>query len=101
MTTSVTVVVAVREPDVPVMVTVDVPAGVVAIVVIVRVPVAGLAPGVKDRAPHAAPVGRPVQVRATAELKPLDGVTVTVDVAELPAATEAGESAVAPRLKLV
>jgi len=40
------------------------------------------------------------QVRATAELKPPDGVTVTVDVDGLPAAIDAGVSAVAVTAKL-
>jgi hypothetical protein len=100
-TTSVTGVVWFREPEVPVMVTGDEPAGVDAVVVIVRADVAALAPGVTEGGTklHAAPVGRPEQVRATALLKPPEGVMVTVEVAELPAVTEAGESAVAPMLK--
>src|ERR1700693_668405 len=97
VTTSETVVVLTTEPEVPVMVTVDVPAGVVASVLIVRVPITGLPPGVKDKGAHDAPLGRPVQVTATALLKPLEGVTVTVEVVEPPAETEAG--AVAPTVK--
>lgn len=102
VTTRVTVVVTVREPEVPVMVTGDVPAGVPEVVVIVRADVAADAPGVTDAGTktHAPPVGRPVQVRATALLKPPEGVTVTVEAAELPAVTEAGESAVAVTVKL-
>ncbi len=72
-------------------VTVVMPAGVAQVVVIVSVPLAGLAPGVNDGAAHDAPVGRySVQVIATALLKPPEGVTVTVEVVELPATTEAG-----------
>jgi hypothetical protein len=98
----VTVVELTVEPDVPVMVTVDVPAGVLAAVLIVRPVITALAPGVTGLVAKAqvAPAGRPVQARVTGIVKPPDGVTVTVEVAELPAAIEAGESAVAATLKL-
>jgi hypothetical protein len=43
--------------------------------------------------------GVTVQVRATASARPLTRVIVTVEVADAPAATEAGVSAVAPMLK--
>jgi hypothetical protein len=102
VTTSVTVVGLTRDPEVPVTVTVDEPAGVAEVVVIVRADVTAPAPGVTDGGTklHCPPLGRPVQVRATALVKPPEGVTVTVEVAELPAVTEAGESAVAAMLKL-
>lgn len=103
VTTSETVVVLTTEPDVPVMVTVVVLAGVAEVVVMVRADVTGDPPGVTDAGLklHAAPVGRLFeQVRATALVKPFDGVTVTVEVAELPAVIEAGDSAVAPTVKL-
>jgi hypothetical protein len=102
VTTSVTVAVLLTEPEVPVMVTGVEPAVVDEVVVIVRADVTGLAPGVTDGGTkaHAAPVGRPVQVRPTALVKPPDGVIVTVEVAEAPAAIETGESAVAATPKL-
>jgi len=40
-----------------------------------------------------APLGRPAHESATAALNPPTGVTVTVDVAELPGTTVAGENA--------
>jgi len=47
-----------------------------------------------------APVGpETAQVRVTVPLKPLSGVTVTVEVEEPPGLTEAGERAVAERVK--
>jgi hypothetical protein len=43
--------------------------------------------------------GVTVQVRATGSARPLTRVIVTVEVADAPAATEAGASAVAPMVK--
>jgi hypothetical protein len=98
-----TVVVCAMAPEVPVMVTVDVPAGVAAVVVMVSAEVTAPVVGVTEGGtkPQVAPVGRPVQVKATALVNPFDGVTLTVEVAELPGATDAGESAVAATVKLV
>lgn len=84
------------------MVTGEVPTGVPTVVVIVRAEVTALAPGVTEFGTNAqvAPVGRPEQERLTALVKPFDGVTVTVDVAEDPGAIEAGERAEAETVKL-
>ena len=64
-----------------------------AVVVTVSVEVTGLAPGVTDAGLNEHDINctleTPEQVRATALLKPLVGVTVIVEVALLPGATEA------------
>jgi hypothetical protein len=59
-------------------------------------------PGEADAAPQVgagATVGEIAQVSATLPLKPFAGVTVTVEVAEPPGLTVAGESAVADSAK--
>jgi hypothetical protein len=102
-TVSDTVVVCTVDPAVPVMVTVDVPAGVPAVVVMVSTEVTAAVVGVTDGGTNAqvAPVGRPaVQVKVTALVNPFEGATLTVDVAVPAGATEAGESAVAVTAKL-
>ena len=73
-TTSVTVAVWVSEPLTPVMVSVEVPAGVVARVVMLRVEVA--VAGFVVNVP-VAPVGRPATLRVTAPVNPPEGVMVT------------------------
>jgi hypothetical protein len=69
------VVVAVRLPEVPVMVTVDVPVVAVALAVKVStlVPVVGLVPNVA-----VTPLGRPDAARVTLPLNPFTSVTVMV-----------------------
>ena len=69
-----TVVVRVSDPLTPVIVSVDVPTGVLAVVVTVSVdvPVAGFGVNVP-----VAPVGSPVTLSVTAPLKPFAGVIVT------------------------
>jgi hypothetical protein len=62
-------------------------------------------PGVPDAAvpEHVGPSvtdGDTVQATVTVPLKPLDGVTVTVEVADPPGLTELGDSAVAAREKV-
>jgi hypothetical protein len=62
----------------------------VVLIVSVEVPEAlGKEGGAK---PHVAPLGNPVQDRATLALKPPTVVSVTVDVAELPCVSVAGLS---------
>jgi hypothetical protein len=72
----------VSEPEVPVTVMVEVAAGVVLAVLILRADVAGDAPGVTELGEKAqlAPAGKltAAQVKVTALLKPLVAVTVTV-----------------------
>ncbi len=84
-TVSAIVVEAVRLPEVPEIVTVDVP--VVAVLDAVKVmplaPVAGLVPKLA-----VTPVGSPVAAKVTLPLKPFAGVTVTASVAVLPWTTE-------------
>jgi hypothetical protein len=72
------VVVAVVEPEVPVMVTVDDPTVAVALAVnvITLVPVVGLVPKVAVM-----PAGRPVAARVTLPVNPPTSVTVMVSVA--------------------
>jgi hypothetical protein len=97
-TTRLTEVVWLVDPEVPVMVTVDVPPGVAAVVEMVRVEVAGAEPGVTDGGlnEHVAPFGRPAEHDSeTALLKPFSALTEMVEVADPPAETVAGESAVA------
>ena len=68
-------------PEVPVMVTVDVPPGVVMAVEIVRVEVAGAEPGVTEPGLNAqvAPVGKPAEHESeTAALKPFSALTEMV-----------------------
>lgn len=81
MTVSETVVVAVRLPEVPVIVTVDVPVVAVALAVSVStlVPVVGLVPKVA-----VTPLGRPDAASVTLPLNPLTSVTVMVLVPLLP-----------------
>jgi hypothetical protein len=71
----------IRDPEVPVTVTLEVPAGVVARVVIVRVEVTEAVPGVTDGGTKAqiAPAGRPSgHVSATGLLKPFSPLTEIV-----------------------
>jgi hypothetical protein len=101
-TISETVVVCTTDPEVPVIVTVDVPTGVAAVVVMVSIEVTAPVPGVTEGGTNAqvAPAGRPaVQVKLTALVNPFDGVTLTVEVAAPPGATGAGASAVAVTVK--
>lgn len=90
-----TEVVCVRLPAVSVMVIVEFPTGVPLVVLIVSVevpvpPVTG--EGANEQL---APVGSPAeQLRATSLVKPLDGVTVTIEVVLLPGVTTAGVEAV-------
>ena len=86
MTTSVTVVLCVKLPLLPVMVRVYVPAGVD--VVVVTVMVEEPDPATDDGPNDAlAPNGRPLALSATAELNPFDGVTVAPYVVRVPAVT--------------
>ena len=84
MIVSATVVVCVRLPEVPVMVTVVVPATAVEAAVNVKVLEVVVLAGLKDAV---TPAGNPVALRATDPLKPLIPVTVIVLVPLLPAAT--------------
>ena len=81
MTVNAMVVLAVRPPEVPVMVTVDVP--VVAELLAVRVstldPVVGFVPN-----DAVTPLGKPDAARVTLPLNPFAPVTVIVSVAWLP-----------------
>src|SRR5277367_1032333 len=77
------VVEAVRLPEVPPMVMVDVPGAALAPTVIVRVLVVLVGFGLK---PAVTPVGRPFAVKVTLPLKPPDGTTVMVLVFWLPSA---------------
>ena len=96
VTVSEMVVLAVRLPEVPVMVTVDVPVAAVLLAVSVStlevVDDVGLNEAVT-------PLGRPDAVKATVPVKPFSGVTVTVSVALLPCVTESVE-AESPSVKL-
>jgi hypothetical protein len=76
-----TVVVPVREPEVPVMVTVDVPTAAVLLAVSVStlLPVAGLVPN-----PAVTPLGNPDAARATLPENGLTSVTEMASVALLP-----------------
>ena len=75
--------VCVRLPDVPVMVTVDVP--LVALLLAVRVSVLVVVVGLGEN-PAVTPLGRPEALRLTLPLKPLVGTTVIWLVALLPCA---------------
>jgi hypothetical protein len=66
-------VVLVRVPEVPVIVTVDVPVGAVALAARVNVPLDVAGFGLKEAV---TPFGNPEAVRATSELNPLAGVMV-------------------------
>ena len=81
LTVKAMVVVPVNEPEVPVMVTVEVPAVAVlaAVKVITLVPVVGFVPKAA-----VTPVGRPEAVNVTLPLKLFTSVTVMVSVALLP-----------------
>ena len=87
LTTSVTVVLWVKLPLMPVMVRVYVPAGVDVLVITVMVeePDPATDCGLNDAL---APAGRPLALNVTAELNPFDGVTVTpLYAVPLPAVT--------------
>jgi hypothetical protein len=91
------VVVSVSVPSVPDTVTVDVPAGVLDVVEIVKMDCPLPPSTVGGTNAQVAPVGRPVvQLRVTSPVYPFTGVTVTVEVVVLPAATLVG--AVAERV---
>lgn len=84
----------VSEPEVPTSATAYVPAGVVAEVETVTVDIPEppcTSAGLNE---HLVPLGSPVQESVTVPLNPLIGVMVVVEVAELPATTEDGASAV-------
>ena len=96
LTVRVTVVEAVRLPDTPEMVMVEVPAAAPAPTVRVNVLVELVGFGLK---PAVTPVGRPVALRVTLPLKPPAGTTVMVLVPVLPAAM-VSELGLAVRVKL-
>ena len=79
------VVLAVVLPEVPVMVTVDVPALAVLLAVSVSTLEAADDVGLNEAV---TPLGRPVAANETLPLNPFSGVTVTVSVALLPCVTE-------------
>jgi hypothetical protein len=85
VTESAMLVVAVAEPDVPVIVTVDPPIDAVLLAVNVStlVPVVGLVPNAA-----VTPLGRPDAARVTLPVNPLKSVTVMVSVAVLPCTTD-------------
>jgi hypothetical protein len=86
----------------PLTVTVYPPAGVAAVVLTVKAefPVPpGIEVGTKAHVGGEATTGVMEQDKATPVVKPFKGATETVDVADDPAATEAGVSAVALRVK--
>lgn len=87
VTVSVTVVVEVMLPEVPVTVMGYVPVTVDAatVIVMVEVPVPVIEPGLK---PTVTPVGWPLAVKVTAESNPPVTVLVMVEVPEAPCATE-------------
>jgi hypothetical protein len=95
-TVSDTVVVAVRLPEVPVIVTVVMPVAALALAVNVNTlePVAGFVPNVA-----VTPPGSPVATSVTLPLKPFTPVTFTVSVAFSPCTTETA-AAVAASVKL-
>ena len=88
LTVSVTLVVWTSEPLVPVMVSVNVPVLVLAVVETVRVEVAvGFGVTEREESEQVAPVapdGQPVTVRPTVPVNPFSAVTVIVEVPELP-----------------
>lgn len=69
------------------------PAAVLAVVAIVSVDVPELLAIAAGLKAHVAPVGSPVHESVTELLKPNVGATVTVEVAEFPAVTGAGDKA--------
>jgi len=77
VTTSVTVVLCVRLPLLPVMISVYVPGGVEALVVtvIVEEPLVVIVPGLNEAD---APMGKPLALNVTVPVNPPAGVTVTV-----------------------
>jgi hypothetical protein len=81
LTVSATLVVALRLPDVPLMVTVAVPVLAVPLAVSVStlLPVVGLVPNAA-----VTPLGNPDAARVTLPLNPFWSVTIMVDVPELP-----------------
>src|SRR6266566_1418630 len=80
LTTSVTVVLCVKLPLVPVIVRVYFPPGVDVLVVTVMVP-----HPTTDCGGALAPAGKPLTLNVTAELNPFDGDTVTLYVVPVPA----------------
>lgn len=84
VTVRLNVVVCVRLPDTPVMVTVDVPVAAVALAVSVNVLVEVVGFGLN---PAVTPLGRPEADKVTLPLNPFNGVTVMVLVPVLPCAT--------------
>ena len=84
MTASETVVLLVRPPPTPVMVNVDGPVGVPALVMIVSVEAVVAGFGLKVAV---APVDRPLTLRLTGLVKPPDGVIVRLYVVEPPCVT--------------
>ena len=75
----------VSEPEVPVMVTVEVPA--VAVLASVKVTVLVVVVGLVENA-AVTPVGNPLAARVTLPVKPFKSDTVMISVAVLPAVTE-------------
>lgn len=75
------------------------PAAVLVVVVSVSVDIPELPAIVGGLNPQEAPVGKPAQERTTELLKPNVGITNTVEVAEFPAVTGAGEAALAETSK--
>jgi hypothetical protein len=86
LTVSVTLVVCTSEPLLPVMVSVNIPVLVLAVVETVRVEVAvGVTELVEsEQVAPVAPDGQPVMVSATLPVNPFSAVTVIVEVPELP-----------------
>ena len=80
VTVKLTVVLWIKDPKVPVTVTLEVAIGVTAVVLIVRVEVAAVAPGVttKGLKLQVEPSGRPEQLIVTGLLKPLIALTEMV-----------------------
>jgi hypothetical protein len=85
LTVSEIVALAVSEPEVPVIVTVDVPtvAELLAVNVTTLLPVVGLAPNAA-----VTPLGKPLAARVTFPVNPPAGVTVTVSVPLAPCLTD-------------
>jgi hypothetical protein len=77
-TVSVTVVVAVKVPEVPMIVTVAIPVAAVLLAVVVNVLVLAVLAGLNDAV---TPAGKPVATRLTFPLKPFAGVTLIVELA--------------------
>ena len=75
------------------------PAAVLVVVVIVSVDLPELPAIVGGLNPQEAPVGKPTQESPTEPLKPNVGFTDTVELAEFPAVTGAGENALAESSK--